>query len=73
MSAFCHNPTGERHEIPGGARRLDLTFRVDWGGDDLREPHAKPLTFCSFACLTAWAADRAEHHDGVTLMEGQPC
>lgn len=66
----CMNPAGDRHEIPTGARRLDLTFAVDWGDDDLRASHEKPLSFCSFGCLAGWAQARATDHDGRTVTEG---
>lgn len=58
------------HTIPDGARTLSLTFDVDWGDTDLRESHSKPLTFCSFRCLTGWAADKAAQHDSVTVTDG---
>lgn len=67
---LCMSPAGEKHRIPDGARRLDLTFAVDWGDDDLRASHEKPLVFCSFACLAAWASARAADHDGRTVTEG---
>jgi actin-related protein len=72
MTACHSSPHGaaETHEIPDGARRLDLTFTVDWGDDDLRGSHEKPLTFCSFKCLSEWAATKAADHDGNVLKEG---
>lgn len=73
MTAVCHNsPEGapHRHEIPDGTRRLDLSFRVDWGDTDLRASHEKPLVFCSFQCLSEWALAKAIDHDGRTLTEG---
>lgn len=69
----CHYSAAgasDTHEIPDGARRLDLRFDVDWGADDIRASHGKPLTFCSFGCLSKWAADRGEQHDGVTVKDG---
>lgn len=69
----CHNSpqgAGDTHQIPDGARRLDLQFAVDWGDADLRDSHAKPLVFCSFKCLSEWAAAKAAEHDGHVLQEG---
>jgi hypothetical protein len=74
MTFVCHNSpngAGDTHEIPVGARRLDLTFAVDWGDEDLRDSHSKPLVFCSFACLAAWAEAKADEHDQHTLEEGK--
>lgn len=73
MSTVCHHsPTGAgaAHEIPKGGRRLDLAFSVDWGDDDVRDSHRKPLSFCSFGCLSAWAAERGTQHDGQVVSEG---
>lgn len=72
MTVCHHSAAGasDTHQIPDGARRLDLRFDVDWGDDDIRASHGKPLSFCSFACLSAWAADRVAQHDGVTVKDG---
>lgn len=73
MTAVCHYTSGgaaERHEIQDGGRRLDLRFTVDWGADDVRESHEKPLTFCSFGCLAAWAVERGDQHDGIVTQDG---
>lgn len=73
MQSVCHHTAagaGNTHKIANGDRCLDLRFDVDWGDKDLRESHSKPLTFCSFTCLAAWATDRAAQHDGTTLTEG---
>jgi hypothetical protein len=73
MTTFCHfsaQGAPGRHEIPAGARRLELRFDVDWGDDDIRGSHSKPLTFCSFGCLAGWAAERGVQHDGSTLKDG---
>lgn len=72
MTIVCHGPGRERHEIEESARRVDLRFSIDWGGDDVRESHSKPLTFCSFQCLADWAAEKTEQHDGHVLVEGEP-
>jgi hypothetical protein len=61
---------GHVHEIADGARRLALRFDVDWGDDDLRNSFEKPMVFCSFNCLSAWAQGRADQHDGVTVKDG---
>lgn len=68
---FTANGAGDTHDIPAAARRLDLSFTVDWGYEDLRVSHTKPLTFCSFGCLSKWAAVKAGEHDGHVLKEGQ--
>lgn len=70
----CHYTAagaGDTHEIPDGNRRLDLRFTVDWGDEDLRVSHTKPLTFCSFGCLSKWAAAKELDHDGHVLKEGE--
>lgn len=68
----CNSPNGatDTHQIPDGARSLALSFTVDWGDDDLRVSHEKPLTFCSFKCLSEWAAGKVAEHDGHVLTEG---
>jgi hypothetical protein len=73
MTACHFSPAGAQdvHKIEDGARRLELRFDVDWGDQDIRDSHSKPLTFCSFKCLAGWAADRAVQHDATTLKEGE--
>lgn len=70
MSDVCGNPAGDRHRIDDGARRVRVQLTVDWGADDLRDTHSKPLVFCSFACLAGWAGEKAAQHDGVTVKDG---
>lgn len=70
MSVMCHNPVGDRHEIPDGDRKITLTAIVVWGANDLRDDWTGDYTFCSFACLADWATERASDHDGHELHEG---
>lgn len=70
MSVVCQNPDRDRHEIPDGGRKLTLTGIVVWGQQDLRDDWTGSYVFCSFACLSEWAAARASDHDGVVLREG---
>lgn len=73
MDVFCHYSSSgapDRHAIATGERRIELQFSVDWGADDLRDLHVKPLVFCSFKHLSAWAAERAEQHDGAVVKDG---
>ena len=73
MTVVCHHSSagaGDTHEIAAGARKLELRFLVDWGDDDIRASHEKPLTFCSFGCLAAWAAGKADQHDGHVVEDG---
>lgn len=69
-AVLCANPARDRHEIAKGDRRVDLVFALDWGDDDLRASHSKPLSFCAFQCLAEWAAEKAGQHDGHVLKEG---
>lgn len=70
MVEFCQNPVAGRHELHAGVRRLEVQLRTDWGGNDLRATHDKTLAFCSFACLAAWAQEKADQHDDVVLQDG---
>lgn len=67
---ICGNPARPRHEIADDARKVELQFSIDWGDDDVRDSHTKPLTFCSFACLSEWAAAKSGEHDGVAIVDG---
>lgn len=69
-SVYCSNPDVERHEINDGDRRMDLSYKINWGTDDLRDEWQGAYTFCSFKCLRDWADKRASEHDGTTLKEG---
>lgn len=70
MSVLCQNPARDPHTIDDGARKITLTGTVVWGQDDLRGDWTGDYVFCSFACLSEWAALRATDHDGVVLREG---
>lgn len=70
LCEYTEHGAPDAHDIPDGARKLELTFRIDWGAADLRGPHETPLTFCSFRCLADWAARQADHHDRHVLTEG---
>lgn len=70
MTDVCQNPSRDRHAIATGSRKLSLVFTVDWGDDDLRATHEKPLTFCSFRCLAGWASAKADEHDGTVVADG---
>lgn len=67
MICYC------KRDIADGARRVTLELSMDWGNSDLREPAPpKRYLFCSFACVSQWAQDRALAHDGVVVTEGVP-
>lgn len=70
VCGFSANGAGDVHEIADGARRVDVAVRVDWGADDARATHEKPLSFCSFNCLSEWAAAKAAEHDDRLVVEG---
>lgn len=70
MTVVCQNPTRDKHEVPAGGRKITLTGIVVWGQKDLRDDWSGSYVFCSFACLSEWAAQRAGDHDGVVLREG---
>lgn len=73
MESACHySASGAAgvHQIADGARRLQLVFNIDWGDQDLRDSHEKPLVFCSFEHLSLWAAERAADHDQHMLARG---
>jgi hypothetical protein len=70
MSVVCQNPARPTHEIADGGRKITLTGVVVWGQADLRDDWTGDYVFCSFACLSEWAALRADDHDGVVLREG---
>lgn len=70
MSVTCQNPERPTHEIPDGGRKVTLSAVVVWGQQDLRDDWSGEYVFCSFACLSEWAATRAGDHDGVVLREG---
>lgn len=70
MSVVCQNPELPTHEIADGARKVTLSAVIVWGQDDLRGDWTGDYVFCSFACLSQWAATRATDHDGVVLREG---
>lgn len=69
MGVACHNASAVRHEIADGERKLELRVTVDWGDNDLRDSHEKPMVFCSFACLSEWAGEKAVQHDSRTVTE----
>lgn len=70
MSVACQNPELPPHTIADGARKVTLSAIIVWGQDDLRDDWTGDYVFCSFACLSQWAATRAAVHDGVVLREG---
>jgi hypothetical protein len=62
-----------KNEIADTDRRITIAVTLDWGADDLRDTTTEKTTdFCSFACVEAWAHDRALAHDGVVVSEGVP-
>jgi hypothetical protein len=70
VSVVCQNPERPPHEIADGARKITLTGMIVWGQEDLRADWTGDYVFCSFQCLSEWAATRAGDHDGVVLREG---
>lgn len=52
---FCHK------DLPDGQRTITIRLAVEWG--DERGIHEKDVSFCSFRCVSEWAAGRAEQHD----------
>lgn len=70
MSVFCQNPADAKHEIADGDRKITLTGIVVWGEQDLRDDWTGDYVFCSFKCVSEWAATRAADHDGVVLRDG---
>lgn len=70
----CHNSphgAGETHEIAEDGRRIDIKpLAVNWGNADLRVTWEGNYAFCSFKCLSDWAAGKAAEHDNHTLQEG---
>lgn len=70
MSVQCQNPARDPHQIDDGARKITLTAAVVWGQEDARGDWTGDYVFCSFGCLSEWAANRAADHDGVVLREG---
>lgn len=73
MAVSCQNPSRDKHEIPDGGRRLEIKpLTIDWGSSDLRDGWQGDYTFCSFACLSEWAAARAAEHDEHVLVDGEP-
>lgn len=71
LCSWSANGAGDTHEIAEGQRRLDVTVAIDWGTDDARDDHEKTVPFCSFKCLSAWAAGRAIAHDGRTVLKAE--
>lgn len=75
MSApvVCSSPARARHKIKAGDRKITIpALTVEWGARDIRDDWAGAYTFCSFACLRDWAAEKADQHDGDLLVEGKP-
>lgn len=70
MSIICQNPSRPTHEIADGGRKITLSALIVWGQKDLRDDWSGGYVFCSFQCLSEWAAARAGDHDGVVLREG---
>lgn len=66
----CQNPARDPHQIADGARKVTLSAIVVWGEQDLRGDWTGDYTFCSFGCLSEWAATRAGDHDGRVLVDG---
>lgn len=69
----ANSPHGapERHEIPDGARCVEIRpMLVNWGDDDIRADWEGSYVFCSFGCLAEWAAAKAAEHDQHVLKEG---
>jgi hypothetical protein len=61
-----------KQEIEDNDRHITIAVTLDWGADDLRDTTTeKTIDFCSFACVEAWAHDRALAHDGVVVTEGE--
>jgi hypothetical protein len=61
-----------KNEIADTDRRIAIAVTLDWGADDLRDTTTeKTIDFCSFACVEAWAHDRALAHDEVVVTEGE--
>jgi hypothetical protein len=69
-SGPSHPPTTVM--VPGGRRIRIPQLTVEWGDRDLRDTWTGEYVFCSFACLAAWATEKALQHDGDTLVEGDP-
>lgn len=75
MADLCqngdHRVDGKPYEIQDGGRRVVVPgLTVEWGAKDLRGDWSGGYVFCSFACLAAWASEKAAAHDGKVLVEG---
>ena len=51
----------------GTDRIVHVDSAIEWGVGDVRSPWSGSFDFGSFACIGAWAADRAQQHDGRIL------
>lgn len=71
LCSYSANGATDTHEIGVGDRQLDVTLAINWGDDDERADHAKVSSFCSFDCLSKWAAGRAIAHDGRTVLKAE--
>lgn len=61
VCAYTAGGAGDTHPIED--RRLDVHVEVHWGASDPRADHGKDYAFCSFRCLSLWAAGRADTHE----------
>lgn len=68
--AVCQNPVGAKHDLIDGGRLLSVQFQINWGDQDIRDRWEGGYEFCSFACMAAWATQRAADHDQHVLAEG---
>lgn len=67
MSVVCQNPKRDRHEC--AERLISIEpLAVKWG--DIRDDWQGDYSFCSFQCLSEWASEKADQHDGHVLREG---
>lgn len=71
LCSYSANGAGDTHEIADGQRRIDVTLAIDWGANDERNDHEKTIPFCSFDCLSKYAAGRAIAHDGRTVLKAE--
>lgn len=66
---YCQGQICGHDTLTPDDRQVHFDARVDWGKDDARAAWSGSYDFGSFACISRWALDRSDDHDGRVLSD----